>query len=103
MLSIVALPTDFIARLESARCISRIEHPSYNTEVNAAFRRINANLRNQPSREATPANSLNGLLPVQKGWLALEEMAPPWLGINGQVGVIGVGWLLSLREVRRRE
>ena len=95
---------------------SRLERPSYNTAVNAAFRRINASLHSHPDGQAIAASSLNELLPAdqrlylrpplsawQQRWQATEEIAPLWLGLNALVAALGGGALLSLRQLRRRE
>lgn len=92
---------------------SRIERPSYNTAVNAAFSRINGSLSSTPSRQSIPATAVSELLPAgqalqlkpalhpwRQRWQALVEMAPGWIGLNALVGLAGVGGLMGLRQLR---
>lgn len=90
---------------------SRIERPSYNTAVNAAFSRINGSLSSTASRQSIPATAVSELLPAgqalqlkpalhpwRQRWQALVGMAPGWISLNALVGLAGVGGLMGLRQ-----
>jgi len=97
--------------------LSRIERPSYNAAVNAAFRQISDSLerrrRGEPTDGAQPAESVSDLLPAGELFMLLPGVAPldqklmalqssivPWLFFNG-VALAGSGaTLLGLRRLR---
>ena len=97
--------------------ISRIERPSYNAAVNAAFRQIGASLdrqpRSAPANGAEPAEMISELLPAGEVFLlrpglspleqtltALQESILPWLFLNGVALAGGSATLLGLRRLR---
>ncbi|MFM7652767.1 MAG: EAL domain-containing protein [Vulcanococcus sp.] len=97
--------------------LSRIERPSYNAAVNAAFRQISNALerrrRGEPSDGARPAESVSALLPPGELFMLLPGVAPldqkrialqssivPWLFFNGVALAGGGATLLGLRRLR---
>lgn len=95
---------------------SRLQRPSYNEAINTAFRRINATIeRRRPAggvlaasiSELLPAGERLSLRPGLPRWrqqlLALQGMAPGWIGVNGLLLASGAGALLALRQLRLRD
>lgn len=95
---------------------SRLQRPSYNAAVKNVFSRINGALKPSGSAEAIPAASVSELLPTsqtlnlqpplsrwQLNLLALEDVAPGWLGLNALLLITGSGTLLALRQLRLRD
>lgn len=99
---------------------SRIERPSYNAAVNAAFRSISAALTadgtKQPPPGASRVESISELLPRGKSFAltaaeeplrlqarALQQSVLPWLSLNALVAIGAGGSLLGLRRMRQQQ
>ena len=95
---------------------SHLQRPSYNAAINGAFSRINATIEPHSSPRAIPAASISELLPAGESlslrpglprWrqqvLAVQGMAPGWIGVNGLLLASGAGSLLALRQLRLRD
>ena len=97
--------------------LSRIERPSYNAAVNAAFRQISNAVqrknRTTPDRGTQPAASISALLPagdifhllpsltpLQQTLTALQNSILPWLVLNGVALMGGGATLIGRRRLR---
>ena len=96
--------------------LSGLQRPSYNEAINSAFKRINATIEQSLPPKGVMAASISELLPPGEGlslrpglphWkqqlLALQGMAPGWIGVNGLLLASGAGALLALRQLRLRD
>ena len=95
---------------------SRLQRPSYNAAVNSVFNRINGALNQHSDAKAIPATAVSELLPRGQAlslqppvpaWrqrlLALQDVAPGWIGLNTLLLMAGSGTLLTLRQLRLRD